>query len=460
MQYDMDSFCKAYAERYVLSKAVNDIDYYFTLTSQISERDFLDPRNVILFATLKALNEKGVNKFDFYKIENELQANSATDMVDAKYLDLIYNYMDSDTGNFDIYVTEILEASAKFKLFKKLNNIQTDIIENTKKDIAQLLGEVQSDILELSSSSKSITEPINVTEGLMDYVDERRANPITMSGLPTGYPILDKQIDGLIPGTLFVVAARKKMGKSAFLSNIASHIAFVENKPVLYIDTEMNFKQFRDRLIASVAGVDERIIKHGGFDDDTYNRIRKAMKTIEGKKLFHEYMPGYAVDKITALYKKFKIKEDIQAGFFDYIKEPDSSSVDRQRKEYQILGDVTTRLKDLSGDLDIPFATAIQLNRQGDVADSDRVARYGDIISFWMYQEEKALEETQKRCGSHKLIIKDSRRGGSTTDDGIGFYFFKEALRIKEVPADRQLFNYTADKIYSHGSSENEEELI
>ena len=64
MQYDIDSFCKAYAERYVLSKAVNNIDYYFTITSKLSERDFLDPRNSILFATLKALNEKGVNVVD------------------------------------------------------------------------------------------------------------------------------------------------------------------------------------------------------------------------------------------------------------------------------------------------------------------------------------------------------------------------------------------------------------
>ena len=47
-----------------------------------------------------------------------------------------------------------------------------------------------------------------------------------MSGISTGYPILDKQIDGMIPGTVLFIAARKKMGKSTLLTNIAAYDAF------------------------------------------------------------------------------------------------------------------------------------------------------------------------------------------------------------------------------------------
>ena len=48
MDYDVLDFCQAFAERYVLSKAVNNIDYYSELTSKIDPSALLDRRNFIL----------------------------------------------------------------------------------------------------------------------------------------------------------------------------------------------------------------------------------------------------------------------------------------------------------------------------------------------------------------------------------------------------------------------------
>ena len=257
----------------------------------------------------------------------------------------------------------------------------------------------------------------------------------------------------MINGTLLVIAARKKMGKSTLLSNIALHVAYKEMKPVLYVDTEMTFDEWRDRAIAVMAGVKEREFKHGGYSDETYNRLIKATKVIDkGKRLFHEYMPGYSVDKLVALYKRYKQKEDIGLIVFDYLKEPDSSSVDRQRKEYQLLGDITTKLKDLAGKLSIPALTAVQLNRSNDIADSDRIARYGDVICHWAARDNEEMDEGGNSCGSHKLIIKDTRRGGSTNVHGIGYNFFKEYLVIKEVRVDKQYFT-DFDRIADHESA-------
>jgi hypothetical protein len=166
-------------------------------------------------------------------------------------------------------------------------------------------------------------------------------------------------------------------------------------------------------------------------------------------------MPGYSVDKLVALYKKYRHKEKIGLIVFDYLKEPDSTSVDRQRKEYQLLGDVTTKIKDLAGQLDIPALTAIQLNRQNDIADSDRVARYADVICIWGNREEDEINSGGNDCGTHKLVIKDTRRGGGTSDAGIGYNFFKEYLKIKEVPIDQQYFT-NFEKVVNHNAAEDD----
>jgi hypothetical protein len=230
------------------------------------------------------------------------------------------------------------------------------------------------------------------------------------------------------------------MGKSAFLTNVAINVAYLQRIPVLYVDTELTFQEWRTRALAKIANVKERTIKHGGYDNVTYAKLQKCIELVEKGKLFHEYMPGYSVDKLVALYKKYRYKEKIGLIVFDYLKEPDSSSVERQRKEYQLLGDVTTKLKDLAGRLEIPALTAVQLNRDNDIADSDRIARYADVICHWGQRSDDEREEGGDACGTHKLVIRDTRRGGATSEHGIGYMFFKEYLDVKEVPIDRQHF--------------------
>jgi len=199
--------------------------------------------------------------------------------------------------------------------------------------------------------------------------------------------------------------------------------------------------------------VKERDIIHGGYSKENYSQIiEKCVRLVDKGRLYHEYMPGYSVDKVVALYKKYKYKEDIGLIVFDYLKEPNSTSLDRSRKEYQLLGDVTTKLKDLAGQLDIPALTAVQLNRDNDVADSDRIARYADVVAHWYERPPDELEEGGKYCGTHKLEIRDTRRGGATNRHGIGYNFHKEIMRIVEVASNKQYFT-NFDKVVNNDSA-------
>ena len=299
--------------------------------------------------------------------------------------------------------------------------------------------------------SKSVKEARNLSDGLEEYIEERKNNPVNFCGLSTGYPILDKKIDGLVPSTLTVICARPKVGKSTLLSNIAVNAAYRLFKPTLYVDTEMSFEQWRNRIIAMMSGVPERRIKHGGYTDQEYTNIRQAIMLIKKGKLFHEYMPNYSVDKLITIYKKYKHVENIELAIFDYIKPP-PGGVSENKKEYQILGDVATLLKDLSGELNIPFLCANQLNRQDDIADSDRILRYADVLIFFQKKLIDEIEAGGENSGTHKLIIKDSRRGGETPEEGIGYDFYKSRLLIKE--AKNQLIDYSTKSYTSMSNGE------
>lgn len=451
-------FCRPADERALLSYCMADLSHYFAVCSKLSPKDFLYSQHEMIMLLFEVLASKGAENFDTNLLIAEATANGVLDSVGGpKYIQTISN-IHVDPSNFDIYLKAVCEAVTKYKLYNLLLDKTAAIEKNAKDGLesVELMSNVESSLLDLSMSGVNIDEPINLGDGIDEYIDLLKENKIDLSGMSTGYPILDKQIDGMVNGTLMVVAARKKMGKSTFLTNIAIHVAYLLNKPVLYVDTELSFKEWRSRAISTISGVKEREIKHGGYDDFTYGKLKKASRIIKKGKLLHEYMPGYSVDKLVALYKKYRHKEDIGLIVFDYLKEPDSTSIDRQRKEYQILGDVTTKIKDLAGQLDIPALTAIQLNRQNDIADSDRVARYADVICVWGTRDPEEVDVGSKDCGSHKLVIKDTRRGGATSDEGIGYNFFKEFLKIREVAADKQYFT-NFDKVVNHDAADGDD---
>ncbi len=459
------TFCDAYNERGILSAMSHSEDNFFNVLARVEETDFLAPESRAFFSILCLLNKAGYSKCSKLLLTKTSIDLNFEDTCSEAFIDAILNVPvpDKDLPNL---ITKLIDDSTKYKLFSKLN-LHTDSVLANASSLASvssddLINGVQADLISLSIHSEAIAEPKHISDGLDEYIESIMDDHIPVIGISTGFPILDKVIDGLIPGTLMIVAARKKMGKSTVLTNIATHVAVNDGLPTLYVDTEMTFKEWRDRVLAIISGVQERTIKHGGFrnDKEVFRRIQEAAKYLKKSKLFHHYLPGYNLEKITALYKKYKFKEDIKLAVFDYIKEPESSSVEAGRKEYQILGDVTTRLKDLSGQLDIPFLAAVQVNRTGDVADSDRVARYGDIVAFWGLRDLKKAEEEAVDldiAGHYGLCIRDTRRGGTTGEWGIGFKFKKTKLRIVEVSQENQVetFDYLSDLKLDLGSNQN-----
>jgi len=440
-----DLFCLPVFERVLLAYCFKNVANYYTISSNISDGDFLHPRHRMIWMMLGMLSERGATKFDGSMVINEAQKSGILSEIGGyEYVNAIIGLNVNDK-NIQYYIDRILDSSTKYRLHLSLR-ANLEKLESTAKDndvtSADMLSKVSGDVMQLDIESKAVREATNLSDGMDEYLQERKDNPIEFCGLRTGFDILDSRIDGLVPSTLTVFCARPKHGKSTFLATISQYIAYQtdDRKAVLYVDTEMPFDQFRPRLLSILSGVPERRIKHGGYTNDEWLCLKRAADIIKKGKLFHEYLPGYSVDKLQSIYKKYKHREDIGLAVFDYIKAPPGADF-RNKKEYQILGDVTTALKDLSGQLDIPVLCANQINRQQDIADSDRILRYADVIMIFRPKTfEEVTNEGGLAGGRFKLMITDSRRGGTTPEEGIGYDFIKSSLQISE--AEEQAIDY------------------
>ena len=462
-----EMFCQAVYERALLSYCFESIDNYYVVAAAVADQDFLRPEHRLVWIMMGSLTKRGASKFDGALIINEAESNGVLkDVGGYEYINAMIG-MDLADTNIDYYIEKVLDASTKFQLYIKLQMGLTNISKDaTNEDVhaTDMLGSIGKDVMELSLKSKAVKEATNLSDGLDEYIEERRDHPIEYCGMSSGFDILDKRIDGLVDGTLTVLCARPKHGKSTFLCNVGAHVAFDLVKPVLYVDTEMPFDQWRSRMISMLSGIPERRIKHGGYTDQEYYNIEQAKVLIKKGNLFHEYMPGYSIEKLAAIYNKYKYVEGIELAVFDYIKEPPGG--DKRRKEYQLLGDVTTALKDLAGELQIPFLCANQLNRQKDIADSDRILRYADVLMFLKPKEVEEIERGGLQAGGHKLVITDSRRGGTTPEEGIGLEFIKSSLQINEAKIqlidyeskeyrEKEEIEYGADSTESNGKAES-----
>lgn len=467
-------------ERIVLANAIISYDNFMNILSFVSDKDFMLPFNRLLFRAccgvykyevpsidkLTLINEV-LNIFTIKKKDNAVKACeeaglNATANIDIQ-IDALYEISNSfDFTNIELYLKKIMNISKKnnlmFYLDGKADNLESVLTDHDIKSI-DLINDVEFGLLNLMQSDDISDDPEDIFLNMDAYVEKVLNNKVDMVGMSTGFPILDDRVDGFIDGTLNVIAAYKKGGKSCMSMCIALHAAFKLGIPVLYIDTEMSSEQVYPRMLSRLTRIPEKRIKRGQIADNEREILTLASKALTTKgKYFHKYMPGFTLDAVVALIKKYHSKYGIGLVIFDYIKsgaQEDFSNI----KEYQLLGNTTITLKDLSGILNIPILAAVQRGRSGDIADSDRIARYADTV---IILEEKTKEEVEKlgfQGGLHKFVIRHSRRGGETPIEGIGVHFRKSILSIQE--SDHQIIDYSeADTLEEEDISNIKDDFV
>ena len=83
-------------------------------------------------------------------------------------------------------------------------------------------------------------------------------------------------LTGLHGGELLLVAARPAMGKTAFVLNIAHHVAIRKSVPVAMFSLEMSREQLVTRLVAVDSMVDAKSLKTGDIQMVTGLRLSKV----------------------------------------------------------------------------------------------------------------------------------------------------------------------------------------
>lgn len=458
LEQTKSQFAHAGNEAAIIACVLKDPDNcFFEVEAKLTDQDFLTPHNRALWTVIKSLMREEVLRPDTTAILNQANTLKLEEKIGGyDYINALFE-KSINTSNIDFFIKKVLDASTKFKIVQATAEIDETTYANRiytgdNLDAETIVGTAQDKFLQISIDSARGSDAVDVSEGLEQLIEEAKASPTKVRGLPTGFQILDNAINGLEPGTLTVLGARPKAGKSATLLNIAQHIAYQQMSPILYIDTEMSTREQQFRLLSILSGVSEKEIKNGTYasNPEWDKAVDEALQIARSGLILHKYYPDFTAEGISALTRKYQHQYGIGCLIFDYIKLPDSDlQMIGNVKEYQALGYLCVALKNLAGQLQIPVMTAAQIGRDGankghvnanEFADSDRILRYANTIlglAPKTRDELKKLEEEHGRdtaiaMGTHRLQILDTRAGG-TNFAGIDMYFRKTILTMTEA---------------------------
>lgn len=445
------------SERGLLTLCLNNNDLIVECEEKgISPEHFTIEGNRYIYMAMKYLYE--INQVPeplaiLEVIVDDGAKNSIKELGGLEYLTALMTTPAIDR-NIEIYIKKLKQTLTRRQIASLSENVMERVLSESSKILnpSELVSEVQKDIDDLSMSANQVEEVYKMGTNLEERIKAYGENPNAVSGIETGFYQFDRYTGGGEPSDLIFVCARSKTGKSVLLTNWANKIAITDGLPVLYIDTEMPTEQVETRLLSMNSGLYEKEqIKSGMFTlddefgtaDEKLAKLSRSNKKINDGLLYHVYMPGFNIDKVVALARKYKMKYGIVAVFFDYLKMPQANKgALKYAQEFQELGFMASALKDMAGTLSIPVFSAVQSNRnktqasasemdEGDIGGSDRILQLASKLCFLANksEEEYALNP---ELGNQQIAIK-FQRSGECDCPPINVQFDHKIIRMSEV---------------------------
>ena len=347
-----------------------------------------------------------------------------------------------------------------------------------EESVSQIRGVVEDCILNFSSLLEDEGGPILLGKDIKDFIDHKAENPVDNVGISTGFPLYDQAIGGgLVGGTLHMIAARVKVGKSWWCANMGSHIA-AQNIPVLYMDSEMNADMQKGRLISLTSGVALNDVNTGKFslDVDKNRKVYDAGEKLGDIPLWYQNMAGMSMESQLSsmrrwLCKNVKLQADGTAAtpcviFYDYVKLMDDSLLKKSMVEHQAIGFIMTSLHNFASKYNVAMVGLAQLNRDGIgdkndgsvIAQSDRILWLCD--SAGLIRPKSCEEEMMDgpKNGNRKLIVMCARSGpGTENGDYINIHFKGWCGEMKEGRLHSDLtLNKNSGEIVDSGFEQTE----
>ena len=408
------------AEQSVVGAMLMDKDAIMTAAEIVSREDFYQTAYGILFEAMVELFNEG-KPVDLITLQERLKEKDVPPEITS--LEFARDLLTAvpTSANVKYYAEIVMEKSMLRKLIK-LNEEIENMCYLGRDSLEAVLETTEKRVFELvQKRNTGDYVPIKqVVLNALDKIEKSSKTKGTVTGIPTGFIDLDYKTSGLQPSDLILVAARPSMGKTAFVLNIAQHVAFRSNKTVAIFSLEMSKEQLVNRLFSLESQVDAQLLRTGNLKDSDWEKLIEGAGVIGKSKMIIDDTPGISISELRSKCRKFKLEQGLDLIIIDYLQLMTGRVGGRAESRQQEISDISRSLKGLARELNVPVIALSQLSRaveqrpdhrpmMSDLRESGAIEQDADVVMF-IYRDDYYNKDTDMK-NIAEIIIAKQRNG-------------------------------------------------
>ena len=406
------------AEQAVIGSMIMDREAIVVASEIVMGEDFYNRQYGILFETMVELNDKGY-PVDLVTLQDKLKEKDVPPEVSS--LEFVRDLLGMVTTSANIkYYANIVAEKSTLRRLIRLNEEIANTCYTGKESLENILEDTEKRVFQLvqKRNTEDFTPIRQVVMNAMDRIEAASRQKGTVTGIATGFLDLDYRTAGLQPSDLILIAARPSMGKTAFVLNIAQHIAFKLDLTVAIFSLEMSKEQLVNRLFSLQSSVDAQKLRTGQLDDEEWEKLIESAGVIGRSNLFIDDTPGISIAELRTKCRKLKLEHNLSIIIIDYLQLMSGSGKSDSRQ--QEISDISRALKGLARELHVPVVALSQLSRaveqrpdhrpmMSDLRESGAIEQDADVVMF-IYRDDYYNHDTERKDIA-EIIIAKQRNG-------------------------------------------------
>ena len=412
------------AEQAVVGAMLMDRDAILTSSEIISGEDFYQTAYGVIFEAIVEIYNEG-KPVDLITLQTRLKEKNVPAEISS--LEFVRDLVTAVPTSANVkYYADIVAEKSMLRRLIKLNEEIENMCYLGKESMEAVLETTEKKVFELvQKRNTGDFVPIKqVVLNALDKIEMASKSAGSVTGIPTGFLDLDYKTAGLQPSDLILVAARPSMGKTAFVLNIAQHVAFKAKKNVAIFSLEMSKEQLVNRLFALEAQVDAQSLRTGNLKDSDWEKLIESAGIIGKSNLIIDDTPGISISELRSKCRKYKMEHGLDLIIIDYLQLMTGRVGGRSESRQQEISEISRALKGVARELNVPVVALSQLSRAveqrpdhrpmlSDLRESGAIEQDADVVMF-IYRDDYYHKDTELKNVA-EIIIAKQRNGAIGT---------------------------------------------
>jgi len=373
----------------------------YDVVGLLSHEDFYNPTHSKIFAVIQGMVDRSL-PVDLITVSSEI---GGTGISSSTLSEITQNA--PIATNIEYCAEGIRKKAALRRLIEKCE-ASASAAYLPGADADEVINSAQAGIISIQYQ-KASADSCGIRDLCMtvtDEIAERKNNPRSVNGIPSGFTNLDKTLHGFQDSDFIILAARPSMGKTALMLDMV-RFAVLHGIPSAVFSLEMSRRQLLYRLASQMSGVGMNSLLTGDISKADDAAVNSAMERIFPAPLYIDDKPSLSAVELRRKLRKMKHEHGVRIAFVDYLQLMKSDSKPTRDRE---VAEISAGIKTAAKELEMPVVALSQLNRSvesrdnhrprlSDLRDSGTLEQDADVIMF-LYRAEPYIAEKYDQNGN------------------------------------------------------------